>query len=920
MPNLARFTVTAVAAALVATLTGQPAASAAERDPAGNRSITVTPEEDTSSLLRNPGMGWGLYVDTFEAKTPDADAYWKRMDAVKAPEKASFFYMRIPWVEVEPSEGNYVWRKRNSNLSALIKGARDRGLQVAFRIYYQGGDYWGKEATPGFVFDAGADSYLYDKEHRNPYANDPVFQEKYGAMVAALGEDFDDPDTTMFVDGIGLGLWGENHHEDYLTDEEKTQVYRWVTDAYSSAFQHVILGLQFGPNSFSYKLQDEAIRNHGYVMRRDSFGCGRWFPQRDKDQIHARWPATPLYAENCFHSLFSREPGYLEEYGYKSRREMFSAVVAEAKEMRANTLDLRVAEDTEAWMKEAPDLVDDFVVNGGYRFSPKSVTLPRSMNDGPFTVEAQWRNTGVGKFPNDLPQWNDKYRLAYALLHPKSGKPVYTALSDAQPAHWLKGTDYVDRTTFAPDVRKGEYLFATAIVDRDKNWKPAIELAVKEKTLRGWNVLGKTAVRDRVKSSALQGEASVLVDDAIEGSPDLLTDGSTDQNVTIQPGEDGEATARLAWDKQVAIDEITLSGPKQGRVKVSVDTFNGVDWMPVIVDHKTKIGKDISLRSTDVATSRIRVRVQSSEGVRLDEIKVSGVSGSADALPVQPQKPDITTDIPTDPSSGGVSALGDGDVQTHWRSTEDAALPGTITLSWPDIETPVDQITLASVFGQDQGVTGLDLDYWDGNSWQELKHGVELDWDHNDPAVETRKISFPEVHTKKIRLTITEANRASGGLSITDIFTSEPDLPAPDPRQPIIGTSFDTLETSGPISLLVDGDTGTPWQSDTDITLPGTITLRWPAGPVQLDKLSLAGVFAQGQAVTALDLDYWDGENWQELKHGVELSWEHNDWTLETRDIEFDAVETDRVRMTVNDANRTWGNIAMSEIIPGYVS
>lgn len=46
---------------------------------------------------------------------------------------------------------------------------------------------------------------------KTPMPQDPIFQRYYEKFVAALAEEFNDPEYTSFIDGYGLGKWGEGH-------------------------------------------------------------------------------------------------------------------------------------------------------------------------------------------------------------------------------------------------------------------------------------------------------------------------------------------------------------------------------------------------------------------------------------------------------------------------------------------------------------------------------------------------------------------------------------------------------------------------------------------------------------------------------------------------------------------------------------
>jgi hypothetical protein len=472
---------------------------------ASSATTIVNPGLDRTSLIRNPGMGWGLYIEEFENPIPDPVAYWTRMNESAA--KASHLYIRVPWAAVEPTQGNFFW-ETDTALRRHVQEATRRGLKVAFRITYHSGNSW-RQATPQWVFDAGAVGYQganSDSDFLSPRPQNAVFQAKYGAMVAALGKQYNDPSITSFVDGTGLGLWGENHSEDFLTEAERDQVYRWATTIYSTAFNKVLVGLQYGENTYGYTRQNEAIRDRGYMIRRDSLGCAQWLDEGDKAKILEHWPAVPFYGENCYHHVVSN-PGWWRGDGFTSLREAFTAVLDDAKELHANTLDLRIEEDAEAWVNDHPDLVQDFILNGGYRFEPSQMTLPSSMDASSGTaVTAKWRNQAVGRLPNNLPQYGGKYRLAYALLDRTTGRPVYKTIDTADPGTWLKGTTYTTSVMFAPNaVPKGTYDFAFAIVNRDNCARPEVKPAITTPaTSTGWYVLGQTEITSSVTPGPAQ--------------------------------------------------------------------------------------------------------------------------------------------------------------------------------------------------------------------------------------------------------------------------------------------------------------------------------------------------------------------------------------------------------------------------------
>lgn len=182
-------------------------------------SYTYQPEEKETGLVKNPAMGWVLYLDAFNQMINDdmpdinkgvfhPEEFWQAFDESGATEKASIFYVRAPWSFFEPEEGEYAWNDENSNYYKLIDHALNNDLKLAFRVYVDSQDSY-TQATPEYVKNAGAKGVI--KDHWTPYVNDKVFLEKFTKFIEAFGAEYDDPDKVDFIDGMGLGNWGEGH-------------------------------------------------------------------------------------------------------------------------------------------------------------------------------------------------------------------------------------------------------------------------------------------------------------------------------------------------------------------------------------------------------------------------------------------------------------------------------------------------------------------------------------------------------------------------------------------------------------------------------------------------------------------------------------------------------------------------------------
>ena len=142
-------------------------------------------------------------------------------------------------------------------------------------------------------------------------------------------------------------------------------------------------------------------------------------------------------------------------------------------------------------------LVERFISEGGYRVYPYKVTLPSSLKKGASSkITHCWRNLGWGYLPNNLKQWNYKYKVAFALID-ADGKVAQLFIDDkCEPSEWLQGTPMTYSFDVKTDVKAGTYLWAVAIVDTTRDNAPGIQLAIAKlsKTADGWTKLANVEV------------------------------------------------------------------------------------------------------------------------------------------------------------------------------------------------------------------------------------------------------------------------------------------------------------------------------------------------------------------------------------------------------------------------------------------
>lgn len=493
--------------------------SGADNDGTTTAYILLKPKYDSKTVLRNPLNGWVMYV----SRNAD-ESYWDTEffapelgKKVKAIDYASACYIRTSWSSLNPKDGVYAWNNPNSKIAKLIKGAEKRGLPVAFRIVVDGRDQG--QNTPAFVFDAGAKFYLENPNNPNrqtPYPQDPIFRKYYSKFIEAFAKEFNDPKRTSFIDAYGLGKWGEAHHVVYqdpktaeTVDIEKTkeEVLDWATDLYARTFTKIPLIINYHrlvghPESWapanpnSERLLEKAIAK-GYSLRHDAFGMTGYYQGWEKD-FAKKWNfKRPIIMEGGW--ITSKTHSYWIDPSGKYRKghpeDVRKGEYELSKEAHVNMMDFRVG-DTESWFKEF-DLVQGFNAEGGYRLYPDEIKLPNQLQGkSAVNIQHSWKNMGWGYFPNNIPQWNYKYKVAFALLDEQNKVKQLFVDQQAEPSKWLKGNAMANNLEVTIALPKGKYTWAVAIVDTTKDNQPAIKLAVEsEVTQNGWVKLTELKVQ-----------------------------------------------------------------------------------------------------------------------------------------------------------------------------------------------------------------------------------------------------------------------------------------------------------------------------------------------------------------------------------------------------------------------------------------
>lgn len=463
------------------------------------KKMVVSYEPDTLSILRNPAMGWVMYEEGWSFKEShrrwyDPVKFWQEMDEVQAHQYANILYIRVLWNVMEPEEGKYAWIY-NEEYKAYIQKAKDRGLKLAFRVFFDNG-------VPDFVYEAGAHSTLEPplsrKNDKMPYFDDPVFLDKLTNFIEAFAKEYDDPDVVDYVDAYGLGRWGEGHGVTLKDNEKLPEVIEKVTGEYVRNFKRVLTVINFSYVDWKY-MKPLVFDRLGFLPRRDGIGSF-WVNDEERGYLDELFPQKAHIGEGCYWFAFPDKDSTSYDAFKKDKRfkmnsfsEAFTVAVDDALATHSNTLDLRVPFQCKFWIEKLPDQVQRFVTHGGYRLYPHAIEVEQ--RDKSLLINHEWLNGGVGVLPNKHPNWNHKYKICFSLLDPVTKEVKYSQVDlNVEPADWVKGKAYTYAATMnlPKYLQKGEYLLCVGIVDTTKGNLPGIKLSLpKERLINDWAYIGK---------------------------------------------------------------------------------------------------------------------------------------------------------------------------------------------------------------------------------------------------------------------------------------------------------------------------------------------------------------------------------------------------------------------------------------------
>jgi hypothetical protein len=432
--------------------------------------ITVRPAE-IDSVLVNPGMGFTTFYsfngDSINTNHPNS----------------SIAYFRWYWDDLEPKEN----RPTFGMIDSLLAIARERGQKIAFRVMCQNGHEMADKRendhreVPEWYRNSGAGGFPYPNGVSwQPDYDDPLFLDKHGQLIRALGERYDGHPGLDHVDIGSIGHWGEWHST--VGPLPSADNWRALIDIYLESFTRTPLVMNIdGDEALAYAVA------RGTGWRADCLGDMRstapdrnWdhmsiaYPQAiEKHRLSDIWRRAPVVLETCWNMGHWLEQGWDVDWILEKALEWHVSVL--------NNKSFPVP-------AEYADKVEWFQKKMGYRFVLTRLNHPAAVSPGgTLRLEMDWINRGVA--PVYL-----RHPLALELEPDEGGKPR-RVLTDVDITRWLPGRRVVYSEISLPeDIKPGRYNLRLALLDPD-SLEPAIRLAIAGREPDGWYVLSDIKVK-----------------------------------------------------------------------------------------------------------------------------------------------------------------------------------------------------------------------------------------------------------------------------------------------------------------------------------------------------------------------------------------------------------------------------------------
>ncbi len=435
------------------------------REPQGvGNTITFAPRSlSTQDEVANPWQGaYNWYSNQSIPNLPYTDSY-----------------VRYDWKEIEPTQGHYDFSLIDKE---LVLAQAHHGT-FGFRIMPAGVD---NIAVPNYLValmrhGRWLTNTSSGKQAYEPDWNDPHYIARAQALIAVLGQRYNNDPRLGWIDMFPYGDWGEWHtygFPDTLIAPMSLANQRKLIDANIAAFPHKrIMMLTASPDALNYALN----RSTRVGIRVDCLGIsqmgGASYNLQKVPLAQERWRTAPFIVETCTKPDFQTAFYQVKTYHI--------AMIGDG-----NFSYAPYSRVQQLYMKQT-------FATSGSRFVLNSVTMPsRIATNMPFLVTSVWSNINVTPA---YTQWNIMLRLADG-----RGNIVWQGKSrlDLQKLVPTKNSitptntpiEFPDRFLLPHMLSTGTYTLSIQVVDPGHYYEP-LHLAILGRASDGSYTLGQVSIK-----------------------------------------------------------------------------------------------------------------------------------------------------------------------------------------------------------------------------------------------------------------------------------------------------------------------------------------------------------------------------------------------------------------------------------------
>jgi hypothetical protein len=462
--------------------------------------MAICKPKELFDVLLNPGAGW----TTFHCFNDDA--------ANRGAPRGPIAYFRIFWDEYEPEEGHLRYDLLDYLLERALKNGQQLNLGFKAMGWLETHHSWADECFPPTVklpkpyrvpewycklnpkgkwFEDPRAPAGANKLWEPDYA-DPLFLEKHGNLIRALGARYDGHPGLDRIDIGSIGAWGEWNC--YGIPHPCWEARRILIDTYFDAFPTTPKTIVLGDKE---ALQYVLGRGGGWAAHclgdmRDQLWYdqlpgldGRYKFWNHMEDLYLQricevnglraWRRAPVMFETCWDLPHWYRMGWSPDY-----------IFAFALAMHATSINLKSKPVPDEWWPA----VDDCARKLGYRFVLREAEWPDRLRAGETAAATlRWENRGVA------PCYH-RHAVALRLKHERTGR-THIAQADTDVRCWYPGVHkHAVRIEAPPDFPVGPVRLQVALLSPHAG-NPSIRLANAGRGRDGWYALGGLKVETR---------------------------------------------------------------------------------------------------------------------------------------------------------------------------------------------------------------------------------------------------------------------------------------------------------------------------------------------------------------------------------------------------------------------------------------